>query len=163
LLLQAHHALGPTYLMTGDPVSGQAHLEQGIALFDPQQHRSHAFLYGGHDPGVCCLSHAALALWLLGYPDQASRRCQEALALARAYGRAGKAADGLAVLTEALTAVQQSELSCFEPEIHRLKGELLLACAPANRADAEACFRKAIALAGSQRARSWELRAVLSL
>ena len=26
------------------------HLEQGIALYDPQQHRSHAFLYG-YDPG----------------------------------------------------------------------------------------------------------------
>src|SRR5262249_14686354 len=83
LLLQAHHALGPTYLYTGDLVSGQAHLEEGIALYDPHQHRSHAFLYGGHDPGVCCLSHAALTLWLLGYPDQALRRSQEALALAR--------------------------------------------------------------------------------
>ena len=59
LLLQAHHALGPTYMLAGDWVSAQAHLEQGIALYDPQQHRAHAFLYGGHDPGVCCLGCAA--------------------------------------------------------------------------------------------------------
>jgi predicted ATPase len=58
-------------------------LEQAIALYDPRQHRGHAFLYGGHDPGVCCLCHAAWNLWLLGYPAQALRRSREALALAR--------------------------------------------------------------------------------
>ncbi len=59
-----------------------AHLEQGIALYDPQQHRSHAFLYG-QDPGVACRVYAALALWLLGYPDQALQRSHEALTLAQ--------------------------------------------------------------------------------
>src|SRR5262249_13519173 len=63
--------------------SARAHLEQGIALYDPQQHRAHAFLYGGHDPGVCCSCHAASVLWMLGYPDRALRRSQETLALAR--------------------------------------------------------------------------------
>jgi predicted ATPase len=58
-------------------------LKQGIALYDPQQHRSHAFLYGGHDPGVCCLSQDAHALWMLGYPDQALQTMHEALRLAR--------------------------------------------------------------------------------
>ena len=61
LLLQAHHALGPTYAIAGDWASARTHLEQGIALYDPQQHRSHAFLYGGHDPCVCCLGFAAQA------------------------------------------------------------------------------------------------------
>jgi adenylate cyclase len=51
----------------------------------------------------------------------------------------------------------------YEPEIHRVQGELLLARAPANPEDAEACFRKAIDIARGQRARSLELRAVLSL
>jgi len=50
-----------------------------------------------------------------------------------------------------------------EPEIHRVQGELLLACAPANPADAEACFRQAIDIARRQSAKSLELRAVLSL
>ena len=36
------------------------------------------------DPGVGCLTHAAVALWHLGYPDQALKRSEEALALARA-------------------------------------------------------------------------------
>ena len=64
------HTLGSPCSGLGELASGPGALEQGIALYDPQQHRSHPFLYG-HDPGVCCLSYAALALWLLGYPDQA--------------------------------------------------------------------------------------------
>ena len=40
LLLEAHHALGATYMLAGDWVSGLAHMEQGIALYDPQQHRA---------------------------------------------------------------------------------------------------------------------------
>src|SRR5262249_23257597 len=46
------------------------------------QHGFAALVYGD-DPGVNCLSYAALALWFLGYPDQAQQRSQQALALAR--------------------------------------------------------------------------------
>ena len=54
----------------------------GDCLYDVQQHRALAFLYGT-DPAVVCLSYAARALWLLGYPDQARRRSAEALTLAQ--------------------------------------------------------------------------------
>ena len=47
--------------------------------------------------------------------------------------------------------------------MHRLKGELLLAGPSGNPADAEGCFRHAIALARGVSAKSWELRSVLSL
>jgi class 3 adenylate cyclase/predicted ATPase len=69
-LLEAYHTLWTTRLLLGELPLARAHLEQGMALYDSQQHRALAFLYG-HDPGVCCRSVAALALWLLGYPDQA--------------------------------------------------------------------------------------------
>ncbi|MBI3301640.1 MAG: AAA family ATPase [Deltaproteobacteria bacterium] len=81
-LLEAHRALGITLFWCGDFTSAQAHLEQGIALYDRQQHRSHAFLYG-LDPAVHCLSYTAWGLWFLGYPDQALQRSHEALTLAR--------------------------------------------------------------------------------
>ena len=58
------------------------HLEQGIALYDPQQHRSLAFVYG-MDIGVACRIYAAWILWLLGYPDQALKRSHEAITLAQ--------------------------------------------------------------------------------
>ena len=66
----------------GEFVSARANLEQGIALYDSQQHHSLVFLYGD-DPGVVSLSYAAVALWSLGYPEQALRRSHEALTLAR--------------------------------------------------------------------------------
>jgi predicted ATPase len=260
LLLQAHHALAPTYLLAGDGVTGLAHSEQGIALYDPRQHREHAFLYGGHDPCMCCICHAAWSLWFLGYPDQALCRSREAISLARelshpttlahaqlflamfhhfrreapetqelgeavvrlaaeqglptywaggsvlqgwalaegghaqegidkihqglaawakiphfywrinllalladAYGRGARAEEGLAVLDEALRAVEDTGARFYESEMHRLRGELLLTGAPKNPADAETCFRQAIAIAHGQSAKSLELRAVLSL
>jgi predicted ATPase len=43
LLLEAHHALGATLFWHGEVAPARAHLEQGIALFAPQQHRSLAF------------------------------------------------------------------------------------------------------------------------
>jgi predicted ATPase len=82
LLLEAHHALGATLLASGEFASARTPLEQGSALYGPQQHHAHARLYG-HDPGVCGLSHAALTLWILGYPDQALQRLREALTLAQ--------------------------------------------------------------------------------
>jgi predicted ATPase/class 3 adenylate cyclase len=83
LLLEAHHALWTTLLAGGELAAARSHQEQGLWLYDPQQHRFHAGLYSGHDPGVCCHMLAALALWLLGYPDQALASSQAALALAQ--------------------------------------------------------------------------------
>ena len=83
LLLEAHHTLWATLTILGELTSAWTHMEQGFALYDPHKHKHHAFLYGGHDPGVCCGGHAADVLGLLGYPDQALRRSQDALSLAR--------------------------------------------------------------------------------
>jgi predicted ATPase len=57
-------------------------LGQALALYNPQQHRSHVFLYG-QNPGMACLSYDAEALWLVGYPQQALHRSHAALALAQ--------------------------------------------------------------------------------
>jgi predicted ATPase len=83
LLLVAHQVLGETLFWLGEFAAAREHAEQGIALYDPQQHRSLAFLYGGYDPGVACLCWAALNLWHLGYPDQALQRSHAALTLAQ--------------------------------------------------------------------------------
>jgi predicted ATPase len=82
LLLEAHRVLGQTMFWLGEIASARAHLEEGMALYDPQKHRSHAFVYG-QDPAVACLSSVAWAIWMLGYPDQALRSVHEALTLAQ--------------------------------------------------------------------------------
>jgi predicted ATPase len=71
--------------LLGELPIARGHAEQGVASYDPQQHSSLAFLYG-QDPGVVCRTWAALALWLLGYPDQALENSQAALTLAREHG-----------------------------------------------------------------------------
>jgi predicted ATPase len=82
LLLQAHHAAWTTDYFFGDLLSCRSHAEQGIALYNIEEHRAHASIYGGHDAGVCCRETMATALWLLGYPDQAVQKNHDALSLA---------------------------------------------------------------------------------
>jgi predicted ATPase len=82
LLVRAHMMLAEGLLWLGAFTRAHAHAEQGIALYDPQEHRVQVLHYG-NDPGVCCRSFAALALWVLGYADQAQRRSEEALAWAQ--------------------------------------------------------------------------------
>ena len=84
--------------------------------------------------------------------------------LAEAYGHAGQADEGLAALTQALTAVNDHRICFNEAELYRLKGALLLKRAEADPAgEAEACFGTAIEVARRQQARSLELRAATSL
>jgi class 3 adenylate cyclase/predicted ATPase len=81
--MRAHLALGNILSFTGHLLSARQHLELAISLHNPDRQRSLVFHYGGTDPGVAGLSHASRALWLLGYPDQALKRGNEALALAQ--------------------------------------------------------------------------------
>jgi class 3 adenylate cyclase/predicted ATPase len=264
-VVQAHYALGTTLLFLGEFVPARAHVEQGSGLYDLQQHRSLAFLYGGVDPQVECLSYAALIRWYLGYADQALERIpavlafaqelahpfsltfalfhaaelhylrrdghatqeraaamtalsrdqgfSEALALgtilqgwalaaqgqaeegiallhqglaalqaigtelgrtyflamlAEAYGKEGKAKEGLTVLAEALAQVEKTEERFYEAELYRLRGTLTLQSKvsspkPQVEEEAKACFLKAIDIARRQQAKSLELRAVMSL
>ena len=277
LFLEAHGILGITLIYLGECAMARRHLEQSLALYNPAQHRSLAFLYG-QDHGVACLSYAAWVLWLLGYPDQALQRSQEALSLAQelshpfsrafalnfaallrlyrregqaaqaqaetlialsveqgfamycahgtilrggalamqgqgeagmaqmlqglealqatgavlrrpyylavlaeVYGRLQQAREGLTLLTAALEVVHKSAERIHEAELYRLKGELLLqqcqgsgftvpvaspqplTLNPQVEVEAEACFLKALEVARRQQARSWELRAAISL
>jgi class 3 adenylate cyclase/predicted ATPase len=83
LLLEAHHERWANSFSLGEFAAVLNHAERGGKLYNPQEHRQYAFLYGGHDPGVCGLRHAAMTLWLLGYPDQALERSRDALGLAQ--------------------------------------------------------------------------------
>lgn len=243
----------------GEMAPAHAHLEQGIALYDPQEYRALA-IRSGIDLGVWCLSYAAFVLWLLGYPDQALERGHEALTLAQelshppslaavlvyvacihcfrreahatqeraeaamalageqgfpqwltvgmilrgwalamqgqaeegitqirqalaawramgaglsvsywlvllaeAYGQAGQAEEGIRLLAEALTYVDTTGERLCAAEVYRLKEELLLRQAIPDEAQAETCLHQALDIAHHQQAKSWELRAAVSL
>jgi TOMM system kinase/cyclase fusion protein len=259
LLLQAHRTMGQTLLWLGELTPARTYLEEGIALYDAQQHRALAFQYG-QDPGVGLRNFAAHVLWYLGYPDQALKTMDEALSLARelshpfslaptldhsawlhqyrregpltqgraeadmalsreqrfafflaqgtimhgwalaeqgqvtegmaqiraglaalqvtgaeltrpywlallaeACGNTGEVEEGLHLLTEALAAAQKHGSHVWDPELHRLTGELLLRQAVSNPEEAETCFRQALGVARQQQAKSLELRVAMSL
>jgi predicted ATPase len=256
-LPEAHDALGGTLFYLGDYAAARMHAEQGIALIDPAAQRALA-LRRGVAPGVGCLADASRALWCLGFPAQAARRSQEALALAQtlahpynlalaqffaaylyhrrretsalqaqaetllalattqgfplwvgfgicwlgwvltmqgqvaaglaqlhqgmatilatgqtlsqpyclvllaeAAGYAGQVEEGLRLLAEALTAFEASGRGDMLTEAYRLQGEFLLC--QEDTAQAEACFQQALTIARRQQAKSWELRAAMSL
>ena len=80
--------------------------------------------------------------------------------LAGAYGKAGQPEKGLDILG---TLDARNFEGFYEPELLRLRGELLLARTPGAHATAESCFRRAIELAQTRQEKSLELRAVMSL
>lgn len=108
LLLQAHHAMGNTLFWCGEFVTAHAHMEQALTLYDPEQHWVQAFRYGGHDPGVCCLGHGAIALWIRGYPDQALRQSQNALCLAQKLAHPSSQAHALLLATRVAMSRRES-------------------------------------------------------
>jgi hypothetical protein len=82
LRLQAHHSAWSTFMFAGEPAVARDHCEAGHRLYDPERHRSHRLLYGGHDPGVCAGCFGAQVDWLLGYPERGLALNRAALALA---------------------------------------------------------------------------------
>ena len=83
--------------------------------------------------------------------------------IATALGRRGRFDEGFRAIGESFPFIERSGQRLCEAEVHRLKGELLLAQNASNAAQAEQSFRSAIEIAGKQKAKSWELRATMSL
>jgi predicted ATPase/class 3 adenylate cyclase len=81
-LVEGHRAVGDSWLHRGELGAARAHLEQGLALYDPAQHRSLTALFA-ENARVAMLSFLSLTLGLLGFADQARARSREALAEAR--------------------------------------------------------------------------------
>jgi predicted ATPase/predicted negative regulator of RcsB-dependent stress response len=81
---------------------------------------------------------------------------------AEAFAIVGQNDDGLKILSEALRLANETGERFYEAELHRLRGELLLA-ASGGEDEVEACFQKALQVAHEQEAKSLELRAATSL
>jgi predicted ATPase len=258
LLLEAHLTVGHNNMVLGKFNSALKHHKQGIALYDPHLHHSHAFQFG-QDPGIVCLVYAALDLCYLGFLDQALKKIQDAFNLAHelshphsqvyvpvfgasvyllrrdeqeaqkqaeaaivlttehgfpmfkamamiylgralveqgkkegisqmqqgiaafkatgamqamswflsmlieGYLKSGQFEEGLMVLADALTIVEKTKTRGWEALLYRLKGQLMLSLSAKKQDEAEACFHRAIEIACRQSAKSFELRAAMSL
>jgi class 3 adenylate cyclase/predicted ATPase/ABC-type transport system involved in cytochrome c biogenesis ATPase subunit len=84
-------------------------------------------------------------------------------ALAEAEAGTGETDAGLRRLDDALAEVGRTEQRYYEAEMHRIRAKILLQRDPADAAAPEQSLQAAIAIAQSQKARSFELRAALSL
>ena len=129
-------------------------------------------------PAERCISAWARAK--LGDRDSGSAELRQALAeyvsqgnklylpfyrglLAEIEAEGGDAEAALAGIDEALALAGETGEHWFDAGLHRIRGEILLKQNPADPAPAEAAFLAAIAVAQQQKARSFELRAALSL
>lgn len=81
-VIEAHLSLGLILLYRGEFAASRTHLEQVIAAYHPDKHHALAYVYGD-DPGVVCLMYVAIVLALQGHLDQARKRSEEAIALAK--------------------------------------------------------------------------------
>jgi DNA-binding SARP family transcriptional activator/tetratricopeptide (TPR) repeat protein len=81
LLVEGHTAMGLLLQYLGQFRASVTHLEQALALYDPDRHGAHAAIYG-QDPGVACRMCLGISLWFLGYADRSLHLMQEALAMA---------------------------------------------------------------------------------
>ncbi len=171
LRLQAHHSAWTTYLFAGEPVAAREHCETGRRLYDPERHRHHRQLYGGHDPGVCARYMGAQAYWLLGYPEKGFSIGSDSLAMAQQIGHPFSLATALVMNVllhldrdepelalqrleeaEALAAEQRLGL-VLEPQI--LRGAVLTSQAASS--DAAACLREGLAARPGARLRPYGL------
>jgi predicted ATPase len=83
---EALRLIGGALFHQGQFKAAYRYFDRALALYKPQQHTSYTFDYE-HDPGIGTLNRLTLTLWMLGYPDQAQARRDEALTLARTVAR----------------------------------------------------------------------------
>jgi predicted ATPase len=132
------HFLGAATLMRGWAIAAQGRNEKGIAQIQE---------------GLAGVRASGIELGRPPYHTTLADACREA----------DRLDDGFSAVTEALTVADEHEERAYEPEIHRVRGELLLKQDHSNAAEAQTWFQRAIEIARNQSAKSWELRATTSL
>src|SRR5262249_23528512 len=81
----------------------------------------------------------------------------------RAHAELGQFDDAMRCIGEAINTVETTKERWFEAEANRIAGEIALLLPEPDMAKAEACFGRALAVARKQQAKSWELRAAMSM
>jgi predicted ATPase len=83
--------------------------------------------------------------------------------LARAYGELGQLDDARRCIGEAMAEVETTKATIWEAQVYRAAGDIALMSPEPDATKAEAYFERALAIARQQQAKSWELRAAMSL
>ncbi len=83
--------------------------------------------------------------------------------LARAHAELGQFDGAWRCIGEATAAIETTKEGWYEAEVHRIAGEIALMSPEPDAAKAQAYFQRALAVARAQQAKSWELRAAMSM
>lgn len=147
LVVEAHRVVATVSFYMGDFLTARKHAEAGIDIYDPERHRELAFVYGA-DPQVVCGLYRALALWMLGYPDQAQSAMNRAITRTRELSLAH---------TEAFALVYQTMLYQYnrQPDLAQKSAEAALKVASEHRirqwsAQATICHGWAVSMAADK-------------
>jgi predicted ATPase len=170
-----NQALAATYLATlmqlcADDAAARAHAEEALALTTEYKARYYQawsailvdYARAWEQPDAEHITQLRASIAAFTATGARLRLPYYLSLLARVCHKAGRSGEALAVLGEALAAAHAHNELWWDAELHRLRGELLLACGAQER-DAEAALLQAIEVARAQQARSLELRAATSL
>ena len=127
---------------------GMLHQGRLLALTDQASDAVHML-----GSAIAALRSTGATLWM---PSQLSY-------LARAYAELGQFDDAWRCVDEAMTAMETTKEKWSEAEVHRTAGEIALKLPEPDAVRAEAYFERALTVARQQQAKSWELRAAMSL
>jgi tetratricopeptide (TPR) repeat protein len=168
LAMSLGHA-ATVHSLRGEASMALARAEAGLALANEHGLRAWkaihrtiicAVLSGEGREGILKLQDAVNAYWATGFRVMNSAMFAS---LALAFGERAQFDEAERAMDEAFSFIEEADERAYEAEVHRLKGELLLMQDASHAARAEECFRGAIEIARRQRAKSWELRATISL
>jgi class 3 adenylate cyclase/predicted ATPase len=103
--------------------------------------------------GIAALQSTGTTMWLPLYLPS----------LAVAYAELGRLDDAWRCIGETIAGIDASKERVFEAEVHRLAGEIELHSPQSDTEKAQAHFSHALMVARRQQAKSWELRAAMSM
>jgi class 3 adenylate cyclase/predicted ATPase len=166
-LVYALGRAGTSYIFCGNYAAAHAQLDEAIALADERGKalgtamRGWLFAVTGNaldavraiTSGITSLRSTGATLyepWHLWH-------------LAIAYAELGQPDDARHCIDDAIDKVERSKEKWAEAEVHRIAGEIALKSLAPDPERAEAYFNHALAVARQQQAKSWELRAAMSM
>jgi class 3 adenylate cyclase/predicted ATPase len=170
LMYALNHAL-LTDFWTGNYAAAATHIEELIALSDEKgalfwsalgkMNQGCAFILTGKassaiqtlNSGIAALRSTGSTMWMPMYLSY----------LATAYAELHQFDEARCRISEAMTAMENTKEILWQAEVHRMAGEIALMSPELDAAKVEAHFERALAISRQQRAKSWELRAAMSM
>jgi predicted ATPase len=168
---QALHSVAHTHLLRGEPDAALSYIDSAVAI-SREHGLSQRIAQLRLMRGWMLLSRTddqsaltELSEGLAEYRATGARAWQTNFLalLAIGYLRDGEYAEGLSTIAEAQGFARVQDEYWWEPELHRLEGDLLLASAGLAQDRVEQCYQNALESARRQQAKSWELRAAMSM